>query len=38
MGATEEFVSKLANNLRNNETKGILVRLREVIINAPNLQ
>lgn len=38
MGTTEGFVSKLANILRNNETKGILARLREVTIIAPNLQ
>ncbi|MEI9476122.1 MAG: hypothetical protein WCO26_06070 [Deltaproteobacteria bacterium] len=38
MGAQEEFISKLANNLRNNETKSILARLRDVTIIAPEVQ
>ncbi|MEW6003564.1 MAG: hypothetical protein AB1638_13085 [Nitrospirota bacterium] len=38
MGTTEGFVSKLGNILRNNEINGILARLREVTIIAPNLQ
>ena len=38
MGGTEEFVNKLGNNLRDNETKTILARLRDVTITAHDLQ
>ncbi len=38
MGTTDEFVSKLANILRNNEISGILAKLREVAIITSNLE
>jgi len=38
MGDEEEFVNKLGNNLRDNVTKSILAKLRDVTIIAHNLQ
>lgn len=38
MGGKEEFVNKLGNNLRDNETKSILAKLRDVTITAHDLQ
>jgi hypothetical protein len=38
MGGKEEFVYKLRNSLRDNETKSILVKLRDVNITAHDLQ
>ena len=35
MGRTEEFVNKLGNSLRDNETRNILANLRDVSITAP---
>ena len=38
MGSEEEFVERLENNLRNNEMKNILARLRDATITAHDLQ
>ena len=38
MGDKEEFVNKLINKLRSDETKRILARLRDVSITSPNLE
>jgi hypothetical protein len=35
MGRTEEFINKLGNSLRDNETRNILANLRDVSITAP---
>lgn len=35
MGRTEEFINKLGNSLRENETRNILANLRDVSITAP---